>query len=85
MNAVKVTRQEMIEALTRYDLQWLASGNATTKDLMDDCVKFFAGGGYSTWADHQLILSYSDVIAPEDAVVEVEGATWPDEADTSRR
>ena len=74
MNIVKVTRQEMIEALTRYDLNWLASGNATTKDLMDDCIKFFAKGGYSTWANHQLILLYSDMIAPEDAVVEVKEA-----------
>ena len=74
INTVKVTRQEMVEALTRYDLKWLASGNATTKDLMDDCVKFFAEGGYGTWANHKLILLYSDMIAPEDAVVEVEDA-----------
>jgi hypothetical protein len=74
MNTVKVTRQEMIEALTRHDLEWLASGNATTKDLMDDCVKFFAEGGFTTWADHRLIALYSDVIAPEDATVGLEAA-----------
>jgi len=72
MNTVKVTRQEMIEALTRYDLNWLASGNATTKDLMDDCVGFFAKGGFSVWADKKLVQLYEEVIASEDATVEVQ-------------
>jgi hypothetical protein len=61
MNTVKVTRQEMIEALTRHDLEWLASGNARTKDLMDDCVKFFTEGGYSVWTDRQLFDLYSEL------------------------
>jgi hypothetical protein len=61
MNTVKVTRQEMTEALTRYDLNWLASGNATTKDLMDDCVKFFAEGGYSVWSDETLLEFYTEL------------------------
>jgi hypothetical protein len=61
MNTVKVTRQEMIEALTRYDLNWLVSGNATTKDLMNDCVKFFAAGGYSVWTDRQLFDFYTEL------------------------
>lgn len=74
MKTVKVTRQEMIEALTRYDLNWLVSGNATTKDLMDDCVRFFAEGGFTTWTDQRLAHLYSEVIAPEDATVEVKEA-----------
>jgi hypothetical protein len=68
MNTVKVTRQEMIEALTRHDLEWLASGNARTMDLMDDCVKFFAEGGYSVWADKELFDLYAEL---------EEDATWP--------
>ena len=74
MNAIKVTRQEMIEALTRHDLNWLASGNATTKDLMDDCVRFFAKGGFSVWTDEKLVQLYEEVIAPEDATVELQEA-----------
>lgn len=61
-----MNREEMIEALTRYDLEWLASGNATTKDLMDDCVKFFATGGYGVWTDRQLFDFYTEL--QEDAV-----------------
>lgn len=49
-----MNREEMIEALTRNDLNWLASGNAATKDLMDDCIKFYAKGGYSVWTDKEL-------------------------------
>jgi hypothetical protein len=61
MNIVKVTRQEMIEALTRHDLEWLESGNATTKDLMDDCIKFFATGGYNAWTDEKLLDFYTEL------------------------
>lgn len=61
MNTGKVTRQEIIEALTRHDLNWLASGNATTKDLMDDCVRFFAKGGFSVWTDKELFDLYTEL------------------------
>jgi hypothetical protein len=61
MNTEKATRQEMIEALTHYDLKWLVSGNATTKDLMNDCVKFFATGGYSVWSDETLLEFYNEL------------------------
>ena len=56
-----MNREEMIEALTRYDLDWLASGNATTKDLMNDCVRFFAAGGYSVWSDETLLEFYTEL------------------------
>ena len=54
-------REEMIEALTRNDLNWLASGNATTKDLINDCVRFFAAGGYSVWSDETLLEFYTEL------------------------
>ena len=56
-----MNREEVIEALTRYDLDWLASGNAITKDLMDDCVKFYAKGGYSVWTDKELFDLYTEL------------------------
>ena len=56
-----MNREEMIEALTRYDLKWLASGNATTKDLMDDSVRFFAAGGFSVWSDETLLEFYTEL------------------------
>ena len=68
---IEVTRAEMISALTRYDLRWIASGNVTTQDLWTDCVGFFARGGYSTWDDKELIDLYQETIAPDDADVTV--------------
>jgi hypothetical protein len=61
MSTVKVTRQEMIEALTRYELAWIGSGNATTKDLMDDCVKFFSKGGFNVWTNEKLLDFYMEL------------------------
>lgn len=74
MNTIKKTRQEMVEALTRYDLQWLAAGNAAAKSEMDYCVEFFAKGGYNIWTDKELIDLYIENVAPEDATVELQEA-----------
>ena len=63
MNPIKITRQEMIEALTRYELEFIASGNATND--LDDCVRFFVNGGFNAWSDNQLVRKYREDIAQE--------------------
>jgi hypothetical protein len=73
MVMVEVTRQEMIEALTRYELEFIASGNAS--DDMDHCVRFFVKGGFDNWMNSQLIRKYREDIAPEGADVALREGT----------
>jgi hypothetical protein len=44
------TRQEMIQALTRFELQYLMDN----PHLLDDVAKFFANGGYVNQTDEKL-------------------------------
>lgn len=55
------TRPEMIKALTRYELEFIAAGNAT--DDLGDCIEFFVKGGFNAWSDNQLIRKYREDIA----------------------
>ena len=45
-----MTRQQMIQALTRYELEWFANH----PELIDDSVQFFAAGGFADYSDLKL-------------------------------
>jgi hypothetical protein len=49
-----MTRQEAIQELTRYELQYLVDNAESNTDLLNDNAKFFASGGYHNWTDGQL-------------------------------
>ena len=49
-------REEMILALTRYELQYLLDN----PDLLPSNAEFFARGGFSTYTDEQLQTSYDN-------------------------
>lgn len=44
---------QMIEALTRNELDWLIGGNASETEL-EDSVRFFARGGFTQWSDGRI-------------------------------
>jgi len=67
MTTVKVTRSDMIAALTRYELEWMQGG--VGREEFEEEVEFFAKGGFKNWSDDQLIRKYREDIAPEDAEV----------------
>lgn len=70
MTTVKVTRKDMITALTRHDLEWIYGGICIAD--LDGAVEFFAKGGFKDWSDDQLIRKYREDIAPENAEVVLE-------------
>jgi len=70
MTTVKVTRSDMIVALTRHELEWVYGG--VCREELDEAVKFFAKGGFKDCSDDKLIRKYREDIAPEDAEVVLE-------------
>jgi hypothetical protein len=70
MTTVKVTRSDMIAALTRHELEWIYGG--VCREELDGAVEFFAKGGFIDWSDDKLIRKYREDIAPEDAEVVLE-------------
>lgn len=67
MTTVKVTRSDMIAALTRHELEWVHGG--VCRESLDEAVKFFAKGGFKDCSDDKLIRKYREDVAPEDAEV----------------
>ena len=64
MSIETTTREKMILALTRYELDWYVHNS---EGYEDDTAKFFAKGGFNTYTDEQLSDEYSKNIAPEAA------------------
>lgn len=50
------TRQEMIHALTKFELQYLLDN----PEWLDDNAKFFADGGFANYTDERLINKCQD-------------------------
>ena len=48
-----MTRKEMIEILTRHELDWLV--NNSEEHYVKDATEFFAFGGYTTYTDDELV------------------------------
>ena len=59
-----MTREEMIKALTRYELEWMQGG--VDREAFEEEVGFFAKGGFKNWSDDQLIRKYREDVAPEE-------------------
>jgi len=51
-----MTREQMIKALTTYELQWLVDN----PEHLQGVAEFFAGGGFRAWSDAQLEKKCSD-------------------------
>ena len=69
MTTVKVTRSDMIAALTRHELEWIHGIAYLCKESFDGAVEFFAKGGFKDCSDDKLIRKYREDIAPEDAEI----------------
>lgn len=48
-----MTRNQMIELLTRHELDWLVSNSE--EHYVKDATEFFALGGFTTYTDDELI------------------------------
>lgn len=48
------TRQEMIDALTHYEFQWLLDN----PDYLSEVTEFFSNGGFYIYTDESLIAQY---------------------------
>jgi hypothetical protein len=57
-----MNRQDLIKALTRYELDWYVHNSEGHED---ETAEFFAKGGFNTYTDEQLADEYSKNIAPE--------------------
>lgn len=57
-----MTRQDLIKALTRYELNWYVHNS---EGYEEDTAEFFAKGGFNTYTDEQLADEYSKNIAQE--------------------
>jgi hypothetical protein len=55
---MEMTRDQMIEKLTRQELEWLLSNwepiPLGQESNLDMAIKFFSCGGFATWSDEKL-------------------------------
>jgi hypothetical protein len=54
----KPTRQEMINALTHYEFQWLIDN----PDYLSQVTEFFSNGGFNNYTDESLTVHYERTI-----------------------
>jgi len=50
-----MSREDLIKALTRYELDWYVHNS---EGYEDDTAEFFAKGGFTTYTDEQLLSAY---------------------------
>lgn len=61
-----MTRDELIRAATRYELNWYRSNcTGNEDDCEDDIVNFFADGGFLSYSDERLRKFYELHIGTE--------------------
>jgi len=58
-----MNREELIDALTRYEIQWFLDQD--NQAYVDDMTEFFAKGGFIAWTTEELQKKYDLQIAEE--------------------
>jgi len=64
LEEVKLTRQQLIKALTKYELEWFSQN--TEKIHIEGVSDFFTTGGFYIWSDEKLQEMYDELIKEED-------------------
>ena len=63
-------RKQMIEMLTRHELEWLLSNwepiPLERESNLDMAIKFFSCGGFVTWSDEELKTKFEMHFDPEE-------------------
>lgn len=58
-----MNRKQLIEELTRYELEWFLENN--DKHSLTEIAEFFSNGGFTDWSDSELQTKY-DLFIKED-------------------
>jgi hypothetical protein len=63
LEEVKLTRQQLIKALTKYELEWFIDNGGPYIEGVSD---FFVTGGFNIWSDEKLQEMYDELMGEEE-------------------